>query len=61
MTVVDRFKLKVTAKRTVNLNSIKHSRKYVRVPRKSSGAKSHSAVGSDDCLFKTHNANALQK
>lgn len=31
MTIVDTLELKVTAKRTVILNSVKHSRKYVSV------------------------------
>lgn len=60
MALVDRFKLKVTAKRTVISNSIKHSRKYVSECLGSLLGLSHiQMVGSDGCLFKVHNAYAL--
>lgn len=61
MAVVDRFKLKVTAKRTVILNSIKH-RKYVSECLESLlGLNPIQMVGSDGCLFKVYNAYALGK
>lgn len=62
MTMVDTFKLKVTAKRTVILNSIKHNRKYVSECLGSLLGLNHiQMVGSDGCLFKKHNAYALGK
>lgn len=62
MTAIDTFKLKVTAKRTVISNSIKHSRKYVSECLESLLGLNHiQLVGSDGCLFKIHNAYALGK
>lgn len=62
MAMVDRFKLKVTAKRTVISNSIKYSRKYVPECLESLFGLNHiQMVGSDGCLFKVHNAYALGK
>lgn len=62
MTMAHTFKLKVTAKRTVILNSIKHSRKYVSECLESLlGLNRIQMVGSDGCLFKVRNAYALGK